>query len=424
VGDEVAFTLIVTNTDPLTTPGTIVEDLLPAGLAYVSATGDGTYDSTTGLWDVGPLARDGEATLELRATVTGANPTNTAQITRARRLDPDSTPRNNIASEDDQASVSLTTLSPPAAVDDQATVAEGGTVSTLVGGETSLLANDSDPEGDALLFSTTPVTSPLHGSLLLSAGGSFSYTHNGSETTSDRFGYEVCDDATPQQCAQATVSISITAVNDAPVAVDDSASTTAPEPVTIPVLANDRDAEGDTLTVTAVLTPTSGTAVISGSTEIVYTPAATASGTDTFTYTVSDGALSDSAAVTVTVAPDTTPPALPVIGDGTGTITSTNATPIISGTAEAGVTITLTIDLGDGSSVVYTTTADEQGSWSIDLSSDTPSSGALPAGGLAPGSYSLSVTATDAAGNESDPASATLVVTSSGTMLYLPFIAR
>jgi hypothetical protein len=262
--------------------------------------------------------------------------------------------------------------------------------------------------------------------LLLSAGGAFSYTHNGSETTSDRFGYEVCDDATPQQCSQATVTISITAVNDAPVAVDDSASTTAPEPVTISVLDNDRDAEGDTLTVTAVLTPTNGTAVISGSTEIVYTPSVTASGTDTFTYTVSDGALSDSATVTVTVAPDTTPPAPPVIGDGTGTITSTSTTPIISGTAEAGVTITLTIDLSDGSSVVYTTIADPDGNWSIDLATAQATDGALPDGGLSDGSYPVTATATNETGSTSMQYTLTVQTSTpaAGTTLYLPLIAR
>jgi hypothetical protein len=160
----------------------------------------------------------------------------------------------------------------------------------------------------------------------------------------------------------------------------------------------------------------------------VYTPTAAFTGTSPFTYTISDGALTDSATVTVTVTSDTTPPAAPVIGDGSGTITSSSLTPTISGTAEAGVTITLTIDLGGGASVTYETTADGDGNWSIDLANDTPTDGALPDGGLTPGEYALAATATDAAGNVSVPAQVTLIVQAStrraGTTLYLPLIAR
>jgi hypothetical protein len=118
---------------------------------------------------------------------------------------------------------------------------------------------------------------------------------------------------------------------------------------------------------------------------------------------------------------DTTAPAAPVVTSATET---SDPYPTISGTAEAGVTITLTIDLGGGASVTYTTTADGDGNWSIDLASDTPTDGALPDDGLTPGEYALTVTATDAAGNESDPASATLTITSGSTTLYLPLIAR
>jgi hypothetical protein len=97
--------------------------------------------------------------------------------------------------------------------------------------------------------------------------------------------------------------------------------------------------------------------------------------------------------------------------------------PTISGTAEPGSTVTVVIDLGGGASVTYTTIANGDGTWSIDLATATPTDGALPDGGLAPGIYPLTVTATDAAGNTSAPANATLTITS-GTTLYLPLIAR
>jgi large repetitive protein len=90
------------------------------------------------------------------------------------------------------------------------------------------------------------------------------------------------------------------AANTAPIAVDDTAVTLINTPVNIDVLANDSDPEDDALTITAVTDPTNGTAVIS-STQVTYTPATDFTGTDTFTYTISDGDLTDTATVTVTV---------------------------------------------------------------------------------------------------------------------------
>lgn len=99
---------------------------------------------------------------------------------------------------------------PPIAVDDSATVVESGTVATLDSGETSVLANDSDPNGDDLTVETTPVAGPFHGTLLLNADGTFSYTHDGGDaSTSDSFVYRVCDNGTPTECATATVTIAI-----------------------------------------------------------------------------------------------------------------------------------------------------------------------------------------------------------------------
>lgn len=99
---------------------------------------------------------------------------------------------------------------PPVAADDSATVIEGGTVTLLDSGEPSVLANDSDPNGDDLTVDTAPVSGPAHGTLVLNADGTFSYTHDGSDgSASDSFVYRVCDNGTPSECATATVSITI-----------------------------------------------------------------------------------------------------------------------------------------------------------------------------------------------------------------------
>jgi VCBS repeat-containing protein len=106
---------------------------------------------------------------------------------------------------------------PPDAVNDSATVDEGGTITSLDGSQTSVLWNDSDPEGGTLTVDTTPVSGPSHGTLTLNGDGTFSYTHDGGETTSDSFVYEVCDDGSPVECSNAAVNITVNPVNDRPV---------------------------------------------------------------------------------------------------------------------------------------------------------------------------------------------------------------
>ena len=92
-----------------------------------------------------------------------------------------------------------------------------------------------------------------------------------------------------------------TGVNDPPVAVDDSATTPENTAVTIDVLNNDSDADGDTLTVDSVTQGAHGS-VINNDDDVTYTPDSGFSGTDSFTYTVSDGnGGTDTATVTVTV---------------------------------------------------------------------------------------------------------------------------
>jgi predicted outer membrane repeat protein len=144
----------------------------------------------------------------------------------------------------------------------------------------------------------------------------------------------------------------------------------------------------------------------------------------TATATGAAGNTSDAATQTLTVdIPKPGDPAAPVVTSSTET---NDPYPTISGTAEAGVTITLTIDLGGGASVTYTTTADGDGNWSIDLANDTPTDGALPAGGLSDGSYPVTVTATNETGNTSTQYTLTVQTgtPAAGTTLYLPLIAR
>src|SRR5690606_12118919 len=123
----------------------------------------------------------------------------------------------------------------PEASDDAFTVDEGATLNVAAPG---VLANDTDAENDAL--SAVLVAGPAHAAAFtLHADGSFDYTHDGSETPlQDSFSYQASDGS--DLSAPATVTLSITPVDDAPVAVDDAATVVEDAAATaIDVLAND-----------------------------------------------------------------------------------------------------------------------------------------------------------------------------------------
>ncbi|MCA9145232.1 MAG: DUF11 domain-containing protein [Planctomycetales bacterium] len=110
VGDNVTFTLTLANAGPNSATNAIVTDALPTGLTFVSSTpSQGSYDSGTGAWTAGTIASGANATLQITATVASSGTkTNTTQVTSVDQADSDSTPNNSIASEDDQAAVSVT----------------------------------------------------------------------------------------------------------------------------------------------------------------------------------------------------------------------------------------------------------------------------------------------------------------------------
>jgi large repetitive protein len=104
----VTFTVTVTNDGPDTATGLLVADPLPAGLVFVSATPAAAYDGATGVWTVGSLAQTAGATLDITARVTGTGDlVNVAQVAASDQLDPDSSPANGLAGEDDQAQAAV-----------------------------------------------------------------------------------------------------------------------------------------------------------------------------------------------------------------------------------------------------------------------------------------------------------------------------
>lgn len=109
VGQDVIFTITVANAGPDAATNVTLTDLLPSGLTFVNSTqSQGSYDSNTGVWTVGTINSAGNATLAITATVVGVGAkTNTAQVSASDQFDPDSTPGNSLA-EDDQDSETVT----------------------------------------------------------------------------------------------------------------------------------------------------------------------------------------------------------------------------------------------------------------------------------------------------------------------------
>src|SRR4029077_11924624 len=199
----------------------------------------------------------------------------------------------------------------PVAANDSATTNEDTAVSGNV------LANDSDPDntdgitGNEDTLHAVLVSGPAHGTLSLNqATGAFTYTPSANYFGSDSFTYKAVD-SDGAESNVATVSLTVTEVNDAPVAANDSATTNEDTAVSGNVLANDSDPDNtdgitgneDTLHAVLVSGPAHGTLSLDPSGAFTYTPDANYFGSDSFTYKAqdSDGADSNVATVSLTV---------------------------------------------------------------------------------------------------------------------------
>ncbi len=291
----------------------------------------------------------------------------------------------------DTATVTVTVANaPPVAADDTASTQSATPTSIPV------LANDSDPNGNTL--SLVSASSPT------SAGGTTFVDNNGSPANPaddtirytppvgfagvDTFTYTISDG----EGGTDTATVSVTVANAPPVAAGDTAELLANSSVSIPVLDNDTDANGDTLTITASDSPTANggaTAINDNGTPgdptddfIVYTAPANFVGTDTFSYVVDDGQ-GDTATATVVIT---------VIGgaDGTANISDSifpgdplllevadvdlNADPLLSET----VSVTVINDAtGERESVILSETGPDTGVFQATLAT-TSGAGAGP----------------------------------------------
>ncbi len=186
----------------------------------------------------------------------------------------------------------------PVAADDTAAVDEvAGDTDDETSVTIDLTDNDTDVEPGTL--KVIAITDISEGTVKNNGDGTVTYSADGDYNGVATFRYTVMDAGGETDTADVTVTVN--AMNDPPRAENDTAATNEDDDATIAVLTNDSDAEGDTLSITAVSDPSHGTAVISG-TNIVYTPIKDYNGSDSFTYTISDGHEgTDTATVTVSV---------------------------------------------------------------------------------------------------------------------------
>jgi VCBS repeat-containing protein len=264
----------------------------------------------------------------------------------------------------------------PVATDDSYSTDEDTVLNVAAPG---VLGNDSDVDGDTL--TAVKVADPTHGTVALNANGSFAYTPNTDFNGSDSFTYKANDGTADSNVA--TVTITVNAVNDAPVAVDDSYSTDEDTVLNVAapgVLGNDSDVDGDTLTAVKVADPTHGTVALNANGSFAYTANTDFNGSDSFTYKANDGT-ADSNVATVTI-----------------TVNAVNDAPVadfsaspLSGVAPLTVNFTdLSIDIDDGDII---------NAWSWDFGDALTSTEQNPSHEYAQsGLYTVSLTAMDGSG--------------------------
>ncbi len=182
----------------------------------------------------------------------------------------------------------------PTAKDDSYSLLEDQPLLVSVPG---VLSNDSDADGD--VFTANLVAGPQHGTLILAQDGSLVYTPALNYSGADSFVYVANDGLVDSNLA--TVTLSISALNDAPVSADDSYSVDEDFVLAVDapgLLTNDSDIDSTTITAALVAGPSNGTLALIANGSFTYTPNHNFNGTDTFTYLANDG-FSDSSVATV-----------------------------------------------------------------------------------------------------------------------------
>ncbi|ENH0544013.1 tandem-95 repeat protein, partial [Vibrio parahaemolyticus] len=161
----------------------------------------------------------------------------------------------------------------------------------------NVLGNDTFESTDKVV-SLDADNGPKNGTVIVNNDGTVTYTPDDNYVGEDTFTYIVTSGGMSEST---TVEVNVTPVNDAPVAKDDIATTQEDTAVTIDVLPNDTDVDGDKLSIQSATVPEAQGKVEIVDGKLVFTPAENFNGDAEITYTLTDGALTDQATVKVTV---------------------------------------------------------------------------------------------------------------------------
>ncbi len=203
------------------------------------------------------------------------------------------------------ASITIWVNDPPIVLNDTISTGEDTTVVIYV------LNNDSDPNNNLDTNALGILQGPFNGSVVIGPGGQIIYTPGPNFNGMDSILYIICDDGMPVYCDSAWIIITINPVNDAPVAVDDYATTPEDSCIQIAILSNDTDVENmiDLSTLVIISGPSNGTYSLDPTTGILtYCPDSNFNGIDTLIYAICDSGyptpiLCDTALVIITVTP-------------------------------------------------------------------------------------------------------------------------
>lgn len=266
----------------------------------------------------------------------------------------------------------------------------------------SISSNASDVDGDTLTFSVQ--ANPSNGVLSLQSDGDFTYTPNANFNGSDQFTYRVSDGRGGFDTADVTITVN--AVNDAPVAVDDSFIVNEDTQLVGTVATNDSDVDLDSLTYSLVSDVSNGTLVLSSNGSFTYDPDLNFNGSDQFTYQVSDGTLTDTATASITVVSVNDPPTVSTVipdqSDSDEDVISLN----VAGNFA---------DVDTGDTLTFSATGLPTG---LSISSAGLITGTIASGANTSSPFSVTVTAQDSSGATVDDMFSWVVAAVSGTEAF------
>lgn len=281
----VTVTIAAVNDAPVASNGTLLVNAGSSSNGTLVAT---DVDSATLTFAIGTAPSKGTA--QITNSTTGAY--TYAANANATGVDTFSFVANDGSVDSNAASVTVTIAGNPPPV------ANGASFATPEDKSVSGKLSATDPNGDRLTFML--VADGTRGTATGSSNGRFTYVPQPNVNGSDSFTFQASDGTTISSAA--TVQITITAVNDAPIASGSSITTTVNTSVSNALQAV--DADGDAISFAVAKGPRRGTVTVGSAGAFTYTPPPGFTGTDTFTFRATDTAgASGTATVTIQVTP-------------------------------------------------------------------------------------------------------------------------